>query len=78
MHKVLNGHEKEQMHTTFVVAHIFVTGKDGKTHALTMFNDVIKKIIGEDVSQIKKVLLATPPLKFNVERGDIVFSVQKL
>ena len=29
-------------------------------------------------SQVKKALMATPPLRFNVDRGDIVFSVQKL
>ena len=29
-------------------------------------------------SQVKKALLATPPLRFNVDRGDIVFSAKVL
>ena len=50
-----------------------------KVHTLTMFNSVISSIIeGVNGANLKRKLLAAPALRFNADKGDVVYSVQKL
>ena len=58
-------------------AHVTVTGEDGKVHVLMMFNDVLIKVVGEGVGDVKRALLSTGVFKFCVDKGDIVYSVQE-
>ncbi len=53
-----------------------VGGKDGKNHVVKMFAEVIGKAI--DGESLGMKLLGAPPLKFYVDKRDIVYSVQKL
>ena len=56
-----------------------VGGVDGQTHTLTMFNSVIMKVVdGVAGSDLKKRLLSASAMRYNVDKGDIVYSVQKL
>ena len=63
----------------FVTARVSVGGWDGKVHTLTMFNSVISDIIeGVNGVDLKRKLLAAPAFRFNADKGDVVYSVQKL
>ena len=63
----------------FLTARVSVDGLDGKKYMLTMFNDIIRKIVdGVDGADVKRKLLAAPSLRFSIDRGDVVYSVQKL
>ena len=60
-------------------AKISVTTTDNKRHTLTVFTDIINQIIGNNpVTDIKRALLSTPALKFNVDTNNVVYSVQTL
>ena len=54
-----------------VTARVSVTGSDGKLHTVTMFDDVIKSIIGNSGQDVKRALLGAPAFHFNVDKGDI-------
>lgn len=63
----------------FATARVAVGGRDGKVHTLTMFNSIISSIIkGVNEADLKRKLLAAPAFRFNVDKGDVVYSVQKL
>lgn len=55
-----------------------MTGTDGTVHTLTMFNDSITNIKAEGEMNVKRALLTSGSLKFIVDKGDIVYSVEKL
>jgi hypothetical protein len=46
-------------------------------HSLMMFNDVITSIVGNSVGKLRRSLLAAGPQKLNVDKGGIVYSVEK-
>ena len=60
---------------TCCTAKVSVTATDGKIHSLTLFNDIIVKIVGTD---IRKDLLMAPPMKCRVDSSNVVYSIQKL
>ena len=62
----------------FLTARVVVMGGDGKTHMLMMFNDALRTIIAEGETNVKWTLLSTGMLKFLVDKGDVVYSVQQL
>ena len=63
----------------FVTARVSVGGWDGKVHTLTMFNSVISSIVeGVNRANLKRKLLAAPAFRFNADKGDVVYSVQKI
>ena len=64
----------------FMMARVSVGGSDGKVYMLTMFNNVTMGIIRRwnFWADVKRKLLSAPAMQFNVDRGDIVYSVQKL
>ena len=67
--------------TTSATAKVLVTDSkdDEKTYTLTMFADIINQIIDTNsTTNIRRALLATPPLKFNVDTNNVVYSVQIL
>ena len=46
---------------------------------LTMFNSVISSIVeGVNRANLKRKLLAAPAFRFNADKGDVVYSVQKI
>ena len=61
-----------------LTARVLVTGTDGTVHTLTMFNDSITNITAEEEMNVKRALLTSGSLKFIVDKGDIVYSVEKL
>ena len=72
-----NNDAKEKMHTKSQTAKVSIISRDGKSHTLTIFNDVITDIIGDNPN-IKRALLTADAMKFNIDRNDIVYSVTKL
>ena len=63
----------------FVTVRESVGGQDRKVHTLTMFNSVIFSIIeGVNGANLKRKLLAAPAFRFSADKGDVVYSVQKL
>ena len=63
----------------FVTARVSVGGRDGKVHTPTMFNSVISSIVeGVNRANLKRKLLAAPAFRFNADKGDVVYSVQKI
>ena len=50
-------------------AKVSVTATNGETYSLTLFNDVISKIVGDghDLEQPNRALLAAPKMKFYVD-----------
>ena len=60
-----------------MTARVVVDGSDGKRHTL-MFTDALRSIIGEGETNVRRALLSTCKLKFLVEKGDVVYSVQQL
>ena len=61
-----------------MTARVVVDGSDGKRHTLMMFTDALKSIIGEGETNVRLALLSTGKLKFLVDKGDVVYSVQQL
>ena len=62
-----------------MVARVTVSGKDGKMHALTMFNDVIGSIVaGIEGGSIERKLLLAPTLRLSIDKSDVIYSAQKL
>ena len=65
-------------------ARVIVSGEsDGKSHAMTMFNDVLRTIAGyiedDDASTtMSDKLLLAPLLHFNINNKGIIYSVRKL
>ena len=68
---------KQKRCTKSQTAKVSIISRDGKLHTLTMFNDVITDIIGDN-SNIKRALLMADTMNFDVDRNDIVYSVTKL
>ena len=65
--------------TKFMTARVSVGGRDGKVHTLTMFDSVVSKIIdGVGGGDVKRKLLAAPACRFLVDKGCVVYSVNKL
>ena len=65
--------------TKFLTARVSVESSDGKRHMVTMFNKVIMEIIeGITGDNLKRKLLSAPMMRFNVDKGDVVYSLQKL
>ena len=59
-----------------MTARVCVTGEDGKMHTLTMFDNIIQKIISDHNTQdIKRALLDAPEHRFNLDKGDVVYSI---
>ena len=48
----------------FLSARIIVEDENGKQHTLMMFNEVIKSIVGDNVTDFKQALLAAGCFKF--------------
>ena len=61
-----------------LTARVVVNGSDGKSHTLMMFTDALRTIICEGETNVKRALLSTGMLKFLVDKGDVVYSVQQL
>lgn len=62
-----------------MMAKVIISGEDGKKHTVTMFNEIISKMIGGvggDGLSVK--LLMANVHKFHINVRDVVFSVQKL
>ena len=53
-----------------------VTDQKGKVYVLMLFNDVLASIIGEEVRNVRCALLSTDTLNFNIDKGDVVYSIQ--
>jgi hypothetical protein len=62
----------------FVSARVLVADWNDnlKVHSM-MFNDVIKSIVGDGAGKWRRSLLVAGPHKFNVDKGGIVYSVEK-
>lgn len=64
---------------SYMMAKVSVGGSDGKLHNLTLFNTVLEKITdGVSGTDLKRKLLCAPPMRFVIDKGDIVYSAQKL
>ena len=61
---------------TSKTALVSVSDQEGKVHVLILFNDVLASVIGE-VTDVRRALLSTDTLTFNVDKGDVVYSIQK-
>ena len=61
----------------FVSARVLVADGNDKVHSLMMFNDIIKSIVSDGGGEWRRSLLAAGPLKFCVDKGGIVYSVEK-
>ena len=62
-----------------VTARVIVTEEEnGKKHTLMMFNDALRSIISERAADVRVALLSMGPMKFLVDKGDVVYSVQQL
>lgn len=62
-----------------MMAKVIISGEDGKKHTVTMFNEIISKMIGGaggDGLSVK--LLMANVHQFHINGRDVVFSVQKL
>ena len=62
----------------FLTARVVVVSSDSKHHTLMLFNNVLKTIIGNEETNVKRALLSANTLKFLVDKGDVVYSVQHL
>ena len=61
-----------------VMAKVVVSGEDGKSNVLTMFNETVLKMIeGVDGKDLAMKLLMAEPHKFNIDARDVVFSILK-
>ena len=70
-----NNNEKKKVHKVANSKGVYHF-RDGKSHTLTIFNDVITDIIWDNLN-VKRALLTADAMKFNVDRNDIVYSVTK-
>ena len=61
---------------TSKTARVSVSDQEGKVHVLILFNNVLASVIGE-VTDVRRALLSTDTLTFNVDKGDVVYSIQK-
>ena len=61
-----------------LTAKVSVTAIDKETHSLTLFNDVIEKIVGDDSKQPERDLLMAPRMTFYVDSNNIVYTVKEL
>ena len=56
-----------------------MSDRDGKAYMLTMFDRVIASVVeGIEGPDIKRKLLSAPVFRFNIDKGDVVYSVKKL
>ena len=64
---------------TLETARVVVSDQGGREYTLTMFDSVIANIIeGVNGADIKRKLLRAPAHRFNIDKGDVVYSVKKL
>ena len=70
-----HGHENSKCRK-FKTARIIISGKDAKSHTLTIFNDLIDTIV--DGVEGPMTLLTAPPFIYSVDKKDIVFPVRKM
>ena len=73
MHKMWINSETKK----FLSAQIIVEDENRKQHTLMMFNEVLKTIVGDNVTDFKQALLAAGRFKFCIDNGGIVYSVKK-
>ena len=59
--------------TKSVMAKVVVSGEDAKEHTLTMFDEVVRKVIDGASGGLAMKLLEAHPMKLYVDKRDIVF-----
>ena len=58
---------------------VTVSDRNGEAHIFTMFDSVIANVIeGVNGVDIKMKLLCAPAFRFDINKGDVVYSVKKL
>ena len=62
----------------FLTACVVVVSGDSKHYMLMLFNNVLRTIIGNEEINVKRALLSEHTLRFLVDKGDVVYSVQHL
>ena len=62
-----------------VTAKVTVSDRDGKAYMSMMFDSVIASTVeGVDGVDVKRKLLCAPAFRFNIDKGDVVYSVKKV
>ena len=62
-----------------LVVKVVLGGRDKKCYEVTMFDEVVHNVVdGVSGTSVEKKLLAAPEHRFNIDRKDVVYCVQKL
>lgn len=62
----------------FLTPRVKVSGRDGKLYTLTTFHVISKIVDGIDRVAVRRKLLHAPVCRFNADKSDVVYSVQKV